>query len=356
MAIDIESLLAEIDPESPCGEDLAYDPEYLELERAAQGTPEQQVGDTIVEAEEPNWREIRDKSIELLGRTKDLRLVMHLSLALLQMEGVQGLRDGVALLRAAIDQYWEGLYPQLDPEDDYDPLERMNILSSLSPPADVFADPMKFRERLRLAPLCRSKQLGSYCLRDLLIARGDMAPADTETSAPVEMSVIEGAFQDSDIEELQEIATAAQEAVEHMDIIDSLITQRVGVGNAPNFSELLGILKEIAACVNDFLARRGAAVGPGAEEAAAGEGLAPGAPAGAAISGEIMSPQDVIRVLDKICHYYERSEPSSPVPLLLQRAKKLVRKSFLEIIQDLTPESLRQIEIISGPQEQPDQQ
>jgi type VI secretion system protein ImpA len=61
----------------------------------------------------------------------------------------------------------------------------------------------------------------------------------------------------------------------------------------------------------------------------------------------------VIRVLDKICDYYQQCEPSSPVPLLLNRARKLVRKNFMEIIQDLTPEAIHQIEIISGPAKPP---
>ena len=66
----------------------------------------------------------------------------------------------------------------------------------------------------------------------------------------------------------------------------------------------------------------------------------------------MQSAEDVIRVLDRVCEYYERFEPSSPVPLLLHRAKQLVRKSFFEIIENLSPESVRQIEVISGPREE----
>ena len=52
--------------------------------------------------------------------------------------------------------------------------------------------------------------------------------------------------------------------------------------------------------------------------------------------------------IDKICRYYETHEPSSPVPLILRRAQRLVSKSFVEVIQDLSPEAMRQIEIIAG--------
>jgi type VI secretion system protein ImpA len=70
------------------------------------------------------------------------------------------------------------------------------------------------------------------------------------------------------------------------------------------------------------------------------------------LSGEITSRDDVIRALDKVCAYYKRFEPSSPVPLLVQRARRLVKKEFVEIIQDLTPEALKQIELIGGSEQQ----
>ena len=51
---DAEALLTDISPESPCGEDLSYDIEFLELERLAQGTEETQVGEHIQERVEPD--------------------------------------------------------------------------------------------------------------------------------------------------------------------------------------------------------------------------------------------------------------------------------------------------------------
>ncbi len=357
MAMDVESLLAEVSAESPCGEDLTYDPAYMELERIAQGTPEQQVGDTVVEAEEPNWRDVRDQAMELLGRTKDIRVAVYLTLAQLQMEGVPGLRDGLALLRGLVEQYWDEFYPQLDPDDDYDPTERMNIVAQLSPPPEVFDDPMKFKARLRQAPLADSRQLGQYGLRHILIARGDMTPPEGADEKFPDLSVIEGAFQDTDSEHLQEIVTAANEALEHLSIIDSLLTQRVGVGNVPNLDQLTEILGQMSSSVEQYTGGAGGGGEPGAEPGGdVDAGGAPGGGGGPAISGDIRSPEDVIRVLDKICEYYQRNEPSSPVPLIVRRAKKLVRKNFIEIIQDLNPDGLRTIEMVSGPFEDPNAQ
>ncbi len=64
--------------------------------------------------------------------------------------------------------------------------------------------------------------------------------------------------------------------------------------------------------------------------------------------GEIGSRDDVLRAIDAICAYYARSEPSSPVPLLLQRCKRLVAMAFTDILKELLPESLPNLQKIAG--------
>ena len=57
---------------------------------------------------------------------------------------------------------------------------------------------------------------------------------------------------------------------------------------------------------------------------------------------------DVVRAIDEICRYFDRYEPSSPVPFLLLRAKKLLSMNFMEILRDMTPDSVNQVENICG--------
>ena len=65
-------------------------------------------------------------------------------------------------------------------------------------------------------------------------------------------------------------------------------------------------------------------------------------------SGEIRTREDVLAALDRILKYYNRYEPSSPLPLLLRRAKRLATKSFMEIMKDLTPDSIPQLQQLAG--------
>jgi len=96
----------------------------------------------------------------------------------------------------------------------------------------------------------------------------------------------------------------------------------------------------------------GAVLSDGAEPAASPqEAAAAGAdtPAGAVapaltVRGPIRSREEVLRQLENICEYYRQVEPSSPVPFLLRRARKLVNMSFVQVVQELNfapVESLR---------------
>ena len=66
------------------------------------------------------------------------------------------------------------------------------------------------------------------------------------------------------------------------------------------------------------------------------------------VGDTISSRQDVVRLIDRICEYYNRCEPSSPVPFLLQRARSMVNMNYMEIVKCMTPDALSQAELITG--------
>jgi type VI secretion system protein ImpA len=66
------------------------------------------------------------------------------------------------------------------------------------------------------------------------------------------------------------------------------------------------------------------------------------------VGGGINSPTDVQNALDRIIGYYERCEPSSPLPLLLLRAKKLVNADFLTIVRNMAPSGIENVNLIGG--------
>lgn len=62
----------------------------------------------------------------------------------------------------------------------------------------------------------------------------------------------------------------------------------------------------------------------------------------------IESRNDVILALDQILDYFSHHEPSHPAPLLLERVKKMMGMNFENIIEELLPDSLGQLQFFSG--------
>jgi type VI secretion system protein ImpA len=340
-ALDVEKLLEAVSPESPCGEDLEYDSAFGELERAAQGKPEQQFGDTIVPAEDPDLRKVKETALDLFSRTRDLRVAVYLARGATHTDGLAGLADSLEVVQGLLDRYWDDVHPRLDPDDNHDPTLRINTLASL-------CDPDSMLRPVRESPLVSSRALGRFSLRDLRLAEGVLTPTAEE---PVpDLAGIDAAFLDCDPDELQETAACAGRSLELLGRIESAVADRVSPEYGVQLEPLRHVVQEIERVLTDRLARRGmAAPGEAPSEPAAAAGPTPAAGAAAPAAPEaVNSREDVIRSLDRICQYYETHEPSSPVPLLLQRAKRLVRKDFLAIIRDLAPDGVTQIENLGG--------
>jgi type VI secretion system protein ImpA len=200
---------------------------------------------------------------------------------------------------------------------------------------------------VRKAPLVSSRILGRFGLRDVQMAAGEI-PVPPSLESPPTTAAIDGAFTECDLEELKNTAKSVRDAAEHVVAIETDLTQRVGSGNAVGLSALVSDLKVADALLTEQLKRRGVEENPPEGSAAGADGEATAA--AKALSGEICSREDVIRAIDKICEYYARHEPSSPLPLLLVRAKRLVTLSFLEIIEDVVPDALPQARTIMGSQ------
>jgi len=333
--IDIDKLLEPISEDSPCGDDLEYDPDFGELERAAQGKPGHTMGEEEIPPEPPDWSDVFEAAEKLLGRTKDLRVATHLAHASLNLDGLSGLAAGLDLINRMLQQYWDDVHPELDAEDDNDPTLRINSLMPLNGREE-------FLGSLDRAVLVSSKTLGKFNMRDIRIASGEITlPEGDETPVP-DPSHIDAAFLDCEQEELTGNADAVGQCIETLSDLEEFARDKVGAEFAPDVGALSSELNVLHGKLREQLSRRGVELEP-AEGAAEGTADTP-----ASVPGEIRSREDAVRVLDRVSEYFRTNEPSSPVPLLLQRAKRLISKDFMEILRDLTPQGVSEAENIGG--------
>jgi type VI secretion system protein ImpA len=80
-ALPVEDLLASLGDDAPCGTDLEYDPAFLAFDEAAQVKSEQQFGETVIPAKEPDWRVAHEQAFEVARRTRDIRVAVMLARA-----------------------------------------------------------------------------------------------------------------------------------------------------------------------------------------------------------------------------------------------------------------------------------
>jgi type VI secretion system protein ImpA len=329
--LDLQSLLQPVTADSPGGVKLDYRQDYLELERMAAGTPERQMGDTILPAEPPEWSAVENRAVALLKESKDLRVAVHLIRALLQTSGFEGFAQGLGLVREMVVTHWDFLHPELDAEDNNDPTARITAMMGL-----VGHD---IHHAIRLAPLLRSRRFGSVSLRDLeSTAQGDAASGAAAS--------LEAVFQEVAFEDLSAAATAVEQSSRSATELASAWAARLP-SSGPDFTGLRKVLAQASNVLKSRLAQR---------QSAQSDDTAPGEPgessgSGAGPRGPVRTRDDVVRALDGICAYYARNEPSSPVPLLLERCKRLAAMSFLEIVKDMVPDGLTTIQTIAGKQD-----
>lgn len=340
-AVAVESLLQPVSADAPCGENLEYR-EVRELELLAAGKPERQQGDKIIAPEEPDWGEVKQQALELLSKTKDLRVAALLAQALVRTDGLQGLSDGLGVVSQLLGSHWACVHPQPDPDAPSDFTIRLSALTFLE-------DLQSFINPIRRAHLVAAPAHGRFSLRDIQIAGGKLKPAQDEK--PSQPAAIEAAFRECDIEQLRSTLQAVERSLQHASNIESVWAANAGSRDLA-VNQMSGVLQEVRRELQPKLASHPAAV---AEDMAAAEtNAADGSHAGSTpFAGVIRSREDIIRVLDSACEYLTRHEPSSPVPLLLQRAKRLMVKDFLQIIQDLAPDAMNQVAQIGGIDGQP---
>lgn len=332
-------LLAAISATSPCGEDLEYDAEFLHLERAAQGQPERSMGDSILPAEPPDWRSVQQQSLDLLARSKDLRITHFLLQSTLALEGLPGLATSLDLINGLLRDYWAELHPRLDADDDNDPTVRINALAGLAADSTIGL--------LREAILTRSRTFGPVSVRAALNAAG----LQHFSGESLGSDHLAGALQDSDPEHLEAIRHALSSARSAAESIEKQVSEQVGSASGVDLSALKQPLRLALQVLGQHAPQTSESPTDEPAEAPANEaGNAPVAPAATQISGEINSREDVLRSLDRLLTYYSRHEPSSPLPVLLNRAKNLVNADFAAIVRNLIPDGMSQFENLRGPE------
>jgi type VI secretion system protein ImpA len=327
MTIDGLDLDRPIQDGRPCGENLEETPLMASIDA------DQLFGQPIPLDPALAWPDIKARAVEALGKSKDFRLLTYLAAALLRTDGLLPFLDTLGVASRWLAAHWAEVYPLIDE----DAIVRRNALSG-------FADPHAVLDALRRAPLVSSRQHGRFSFRDIEIATGQAQPADGE-AAP-DGRLIDSAFASVPLDSLVAVQQGLAGSIVALKDVDARMRSAGGSEAAPEIERLRTQLERMDAVMRRQLAARPDASGRVEADAAGGGDAAQAAGPGAVSA--IRTRQDAVRAMETVAEFFRQNEPSSPIPLLLERAARLVSKSFLEVLADMAPDAVAQARAAGG--------
>jgi type VI secretion system protein ImpA len=326
------------------GENLEYDAAFLALQQAVVEKPEQQFGDTIIDAQAPDWNQVEKQALALCDRTCDLRVIHALACAWTSQNGLAGYASGVLLAHDALQKCWEGVYPQLVEDDYEDPLPRINVINSL-------ADMQGVGRSVRSANLLTGAH-GQLSLRDaeniMEGSRVDLFPGGrARLVETLNQAAIAGA---------PEIIGLDSAAKSLQGIVD-LVTARLGSEWAPSVSSLQRIFELITTVSGASAATQSEQPDNAGSSNNSGQGEVGPAPGNVETAQQqaverpvswtevqIKTRDEALVALEKVSSYFEIHEPSHPAPFLIRRVQQTIPLNFHEMLKNLTPGNAEQFE------------
>jgi type VI secretion system protein ImpA len=320
MDIDIEALTAPVSEDSPAGPDMSYETSRQEIESAF----EKASSNDDDAGEDVDWRQTIASIESEAAQTRDIWLAVYLMRAGAKIGRFDTVEAGAQLLAGLCENLWDSVHPQID---DYGFQGRKGPCESLT----RFSE---FLKPLRSVVLLEHPRLGTYTGADFERFR---LGGDGEDGYGMFRALLAETPED----DLQAVIDRLSGIVESIRRADTVMTANADGDTATNFQPTYEAIDGLRQSVASFMTAPTVEIAEsgGGEAASQGSGAKP-APSGPGFSGGINSREDVIKALDAIALYYRTKEPGSPVPFALRRARDWVSLNFLQVLEDIAPNSM----------------
>ncbi|WP_028944754.1 type VI secretion system protein TssA [Pseudomonas vranovensis] len=324
-----------------CGEDLEYDVDFVELNRLIAGGEEVQYGEHVYIPEPIDWVAVESLALKLFQRTHDLRVGVCLTRAWLAREGILGFANGLQVLAFLLDERWDTVHPQLSALEQFDPWLRINGLAELVVPGTVI-------KTLRRAPLVGTATQGLLTVGDLaLIASGVDSAERKECQARLEHLI-----EPHCSAELMRSLGLLNRLEAQVQKIGRCLDDRTGLSAVSPLQPLLHLLQQCVRVVDERVRSTAQGAVPASEPCRTVDSAKNAVAVQSRSNDKCHSREDVYTALEAVEAYYKRYEPSSPIPMLVHRMRRLVDMDFMELIAELAPSSIQDIRTLCGIQDE----
>jgi type VI secretion system ImpA family protein len=333
---DLSRVLTPISPDAPSGESLRYEGVYDQIREArAEDDPVLSRGVWKIPLKRAEWPEVEALCIDALEhRTKDLQISAWLLEAWIQIYGFAGLREGLRLLFALCEKFWDTLHPQVKDGD----------LEFRIAPLVWINDKLPVRLKLLAVTNPPSDDVKAYCFADWESACRPPAAAqakDGATQAQFDQSALL-----TPTNFFSGLLTDINGAMQAAEDLETFLERQCGPG-APSLRQLWTTIDSIRGLIVSILNQRetpAAALPSNPEQTGGGAGHYDEAiqPTDSgpeltvvASNGPIRSRSEAYRRLSEAADYLARTEPHSPTPYLVRRAIAWGGMRLEELLQEL---------------------
>ena len=363
--MELDRFLVPLDGGNSSGIELRNDPRFHAIERLIEPAARSYRLDSVkgggTGSVAVNWAEALDLAGELAATGRDLRLLGLVVRTLANAEGFSGFAEGLTLLKDTIEGHWATVHPELraSPSRTEAAIRRINALKQLENTDNGLLGDLEFNTVLSLrgiGVITGGDLAASVLNQAAFLAEVPSGLGDKEQTAMVEAHQARVARattacrayateQPDAMAELQASVGATRAALAAMEAALNLHVSENGVN--VKFKDLERFLTRVSTALG--AARPQAVVGKEAVMAAEPVAYSNGAAAGpTALPGKVNSRADVEKLLDLIIDYYDRTEPSSPIPHMAKRMRKMVPMNFVQLMEELAPSGMKEFKTVAG--------
>lgn len=327
-----------------CGVYLKYDYLYDQIkELRREDDPQLTQGVWLIEPKKAAWNEVEKVCESVLKKTsKDLQIAMWLMESKTVMYGIPGLNQGLQLVHALCERFWEEIWPDISPAGD---------MTARVSPFYFFAE--KIADRI-LSISMTAPQDGisiSLCLSDWLTARHNLR---MKNPTGITVDDFQKSFASTATDFMANIDSSVKEALQNLKILEDFINSKCE-HDAPSFRNVYDNLNEIKQVNEKNLeerrkaeaeaeakrqaklaaeeAERKAREANGGNDAAGGENGG-GDNSGGASDAASAEPtlEEAYKALNDIAAFLEQQQPQSPSSVLIRIACAIGTKTFKELM------------------------
>ncbi|QNQ55458.1 type VI secretion system protein TssA [Serratia liquefaciens] len=326
MKIDFDAMLAPINDIAPCGNNVEYEQIYDDIRRARESDPDYlPQGEWATELRVADWTKVVKLSNRVLcDESKDLQVACWFVEGIAQQQGISGLLSGMAFLQQFFTRYWDDCWPALE---DGGHEFRQSSLNRLDRELALL---------LKIYPMLGQKE-SSLDYWQNVVAREHRGAPKKDDETPVDSDDFSMATYNRwaaavGAEKLISLKDGLQELTATLEIFEQQYSQL----NPSADSTALGQTQQVIVEMQEWAQRMIDRLGPTYNEAAelpGEQGVASHPHSGMTRHG--MTRDAAINQILTIADFFRQTEPSSPLPLLLERAARWGGMTLSEWLEEM---------------------